>query len=59
MDEQGKHVEIVVRDTKHWLYMSFEIDPKRPVIMQAAERLKIRPGDLKIPEHIKRGMEVK
>jgi len=52
-DERGEHAEIVVRDTEHWIYRWFEIDPKRPVTGQVLEHLKLKPEELKVPDHIK------
>ncbi|MBW2673897.1 MAG: hypothetical protein JRD89_10870 [Deltaproteobacteria bacterium] len=56
MDEKGEHVQVVVRDTKSWLYRSFKVDPKRPVLKRVAECLKVKEKDIVIPSHLKGGM---
>jgi len=56
-DEKGEHAQAVVRDTKHWLYKRFEVDPKRPVLQQVAERLKVKREDIEVPAHIGRGVD--
>ena len=57
-EEKKERCMIIVRDTKYWLYESFEIDPKLPIIPQVISHLKINPEELKILEHVKPGLEI-
>lgn len=56
-NEEGKHVQVTVRDTDDWLYQTFEVDPNADLVSEVAKHLNVEKDEITLPKHVKKGVE--